>query len=171
MLIVSKPKSAAATISKGRKEVEDIIHQRDDRFLVICGPCSIHCTKTALQYASRLKELSDRLSSDLCVVLRAYREKPRTTIGWKGLINDPDLNETYQINKGIRISRQLYASIASVGVPLAGEMLDTLSPLFLSDLVSMGGRCSPNLFNSSKKVLGLHHLYSSSRNEEEVLES
>lgn len=97
-----------------------------------------------MQYAIRLKELSDRLSSDLCIVLRAYLEKPRTTVGWKGLINDPDLNETYQINKGIRMSRQLYASIASVGIPLAGEMLDTLSPLFLSDLVCMGGKCFRN---------------------------
>lgn len=86
----------------------------------------------------RLRRFSRRLSLDLCIILRAYLEKPRTNLGWKGLINDPDLNETYQINKGIRISRQLYASLAGVDVPLAGEMLDTISPQFLSDLISMG---------------------------------
>lgn len=102
------------------------------------GPCSIHDPTTALEYASRLKALSEKLSSDLCIIMRAYLEKPRTTVGWKGLINDPDIDDSYKINKGLRISRQMYADITSMGVPIASEMLDTISPQFLADLVSVG---------------------------------
>ncbi|KAL8739936.1 MAG: hypothetical protein Q9190_007304 [Brigantiaea leucoxantha] len=136
--MIRKPESALETIAQGRKDAEDIIHQRDDRLLVICGPCSIHNIETALEYAQRLKKLAKRLSADLCIVMRAYLEKPRTTVGWKGLINDPDIDSTYRINKGLRVSRQLYASLSTVGLPIASEMLDTISPQFLSDLVSVG---------------------------------
>lgn len=123
---------------KGRREAIRIITQEDDRLLVICGPCSIHDPSAALEYAYRLKELAARLSPDLCVIMRAYLEKPRTTVGWKGLINDPDIDETFKINKGLRVSRQLYCDLTSAGVPIASEMLDTISPQFLADLISLG---------------------------------
>jgi 3-deoxy-7-phosphoheptulonate synthase len=102
------------------------------------GPCSIHDPATALEYAGRLKKLTEELSSDLCIIMRAYLEKPRTTVGWKGLINDPDIDESYKINKGLRISRQLYADLTGLGMPIASEMLDTISPQFLADLISLG---------------------------------
>ena len=102
------------------------------------GPCSIHDPAAALEYAGRLKKLAQELSSDLCIIMRAYLEKPRTTVGWKGLINDPDINESYKINKGLRISRQLYADLTSLGMPIASEMLDTISPQYLADLISLG---------------------------------
>lgn len=106
--------------------------------MVMVGPCSIHDPITAIEYAHRLKELADKLSPDLCIIMRAYLEKPRTTVGWKGLINDPDINESYQINKGLRVSRQLYADLTGMGMPIASEMLDTISPQFLADLISLG---------------------------------
>lgn len=102
------------------------------------GPCSIHDPATALEYAQRLKGLAEKLSSDLCIIMRAYLEKPRTTVGWKGLINDPDIDESYKINKGLRISRQMYADLTAMGMPIASEMLDTISPQFLADLISLG---------------------------------
>lgn len=102
------------------------------------GPCSIHDPSTALEYAGRLKQLAKELSPDLCIIMRAYLEKPRTTVGWKGLINDPDIDESYKINKGLRISRQLYADLTNLGMPIASEMLDTISPQFLADLISLG---------------------------------
>lgn len=102
------------------------------------GPCSIHDPATAVEYAHRLKALSEKLSPDLFIIMRAYLEKPRTTVGWKGLINDPDIDESYQINKGLRISRQLYADLTGLGMPIASEMLDTISPQFLADLISLG---------------------------------
>lgn len=111
---------------------------RSDRLLVICGPCSLHDPTTALEYAGRLKKLSDKLSDDLCIIMRAYLEKPRTTVGWKGLINDPDIDESFKINKGLRISRQLFCDLTSSGMPIASEMLDTISPQFLADLISLG---------------------------------
>ncbi|KAL9624369.1 MAG: hypothetical protein Q9160_001331 [Pyrenula sp. 1 TL-2023] len=125
-------------VDQGRKEAIEIIHQRDDRLLVMVGPCSIHDPETAIEYAHRLKALAGKLSPDLCIIMRAYLEKPRTTVGWKGLINDPDVDETYQINKGLRVSRQLYSDLTSLGMPIASEMLDTISPQFLADLVSLG---------------------------------
>jgi 3-deoxy-7-phosphoheptulonate synthase len=131
-------KTSIETVAKGRKECKEIIHQRDDRLLVMVGPCSIHDPATALEYAERLKQLSEKLSSDLCIIMRAYLEKPRTTVGWKGLINDPDIDETYKINKGLRVSRQLYADLTNMGMPIASEMLDTISPQFLADLISLG---------------------------------
>ncbi|KAB8075326.1 hypothetical protein BDV29DRAFT_109773 [Aspergillus leporis] len=130
--------AATATVRAGRNQAIEIIEQRDDRLLVMVGPCSIHDPETALEYASRLKELSAKLSSDLCIIMRAYLEKPRTTVGWKGLINDPDIDESYNINKGLRISRKLYADLTGMGIPIASEMLDTISPQYLADLISLG---------------------------------
>ncbi|KAJ4319694.1 3-deoxy-7-phosphoheptulonate synthase [Neodidymelliopsis sp. IMI 364377] len=126
------------TVLKGRREAIEIIKQRDDRLLVVCGPCSLHSPATAVDYCSRLVELAGKLKDDLLIIMRAYLEKPRTTIGWKGLINDPDINETYQINKGLRISRKLFCDLTSQGMPIASEMLDTISPQFLADLISLG---------------------------------
>ncbi|KAJ9651705.1 3-deoxy-7-phosphoheptulonate synthase [Neophaeococcomyces mojaviensis] len=126
------------TVAEGRKACKEIIHQRDDRLLVMVGPCSIHDPATALEYAARLLEISKKLEDDLCIIMRAYLEKPRTTVGWKGLINDPDIDETYRINKGLRVSRKLYADLTGMGMPIASEMLDTISPQFLADLISLG---------------------------------
>ena len=125
-------------VARGRQEAIGIITQQDDRLLVMVGPCSIHDPTAALEYARRLYELSHKLSDDLCIIMRAYLEKPRTTVGWKGLINDPDINETFQINKGLRVSRQLFCDLTSMGMPIASEMLDTISPQFLADLISLG---------------------------------
>jgi 3-deoxy-7-phosphoheptulonate synthase len=130
--------TSTETVAKGRLACKEIIHQRDDRLLVMVGPCSIHDPATALEYAQQLKELSAKLEKDLCIIMRAYLEKPRTTVGWKGLINDPDIDESYKINKGLRVSRQLYADLTGMGMPIASEMLDTISPQFLADLISLG---------------------------------
>ncbi|KAK4187415.1 putative phospho-2-dehydro-3-deoxyheptonate aldolase [Podospora australis] len=129
---------ALQTVVKGRRNAVGVIMGRNDRLLVIVGPCSIHDPATAIEYANRLKALSEKLSDDLVIVMRAYLEKPRTTVGWKGLINDPDIDETFQINKGLRVSRQLFRDLTSTGMPIATEMLDTISPQFLADLISVG---------------------------------
>lgn len=102
------------------------------------GPCSIHDPSMAIEYCQRLKGLADKLQDDLLIIMRAYLEKPRTTVGWKGLINDPDIDESFQINKGLRVSRKLYCDLTNMGMPIASEMLDTISPQFLSDLISLG---------------------------------
>ncbi|KAI9793209.1 MAG: 3-deoxy-7-phosphoheptulonate synthase [Peltula sp. TS41687] len=135
---IPAPEQALRTVLQGRKDAISIISGSSDRLLVVCGPCSIHDPAAALEYAGRLKEVSARLSDDLCVIMRAYLEKPRTTVGWKGLINDPDIDETFQINKGLRVSRQLFCDLTGSGVPIASEMLDTISPQFLADLISLG---------------------------------
>lgn len=122
---------------RGRREAISIITGTSDKLLVIVGPCSIHDPETALEYAGRLKELAEKLQDDLVIVMRAYLEKPRTTVGWKGLINDPDIDESFQINKGLRVSRKLFVDLTSLGMPIASEMLDTVSPQFLADLLSL----------------------------------
>jgi len=126
------------TVVKGRRDAVSVIMGRSDRLLVIVGPCSIHDPTTALEYAERLKALSEKHSEHLVIIMRAYLEKPRTTVGWKGLINDPDIDSTFQINKGLRVSRQLFSDLTSKGMPIASEMLDTISPQFLSDFISVG---------------------------------
>ncbi|KAI4722752.1 3-deoxy-7-phosphoheptulonate synthase [Aureobasidium sp. EXF-10727] len=131
-------KVALEAVKKGRREAQAIIHKQDDRLLVMVGPCSLHDPDAAIEYCGRLKKLADELQDDLCIIMRAYLEKPRTTVGWKGLINDPDLDESYKINKGLRVSRQLFCDLTSQGMPIASEMLDTISPQFLADLISLG---------------------------------
>ncbi|KAF2687130.1 phospho-2-dehydro-3-deoxyheptonate aldolase-like protein [Lentithecium fluviatile CBS 122367] len=131
------PKSEE-TVLQGRKEAIQIITQKDDRLLVMVGPCSIHDPAMALEYCQRLKALADKLSTDIQIIMRAYLEKPRTTVGWKGLINDPDIDESFRINKGLRVSRKLFCDLTSQGMPIASEMLDTISPQFLADLISLG---------------------------------
>ncbi|MFZ4650625.1 MAG: 3-deoxy-7-phosphoheptulonate synthase, partial [Rubrivivax sp.] len=121
-----------------RLAVRRIMHGQDDRLLVIIGPCSIHDPAAALEYAQRLKAERARHADTLEVVMRVYFEKPRTTVGWKGLINDPYLDESYRIHEGLRIARQLLLEINRLGVPAAGEFLDTISPQYIADLVSWG---------------------------------
>ncbi|CAG8179754.1 unnamed protein product [Penicillium salamii] len=126
------------TVLNSRIEARDIIRRNDDRILVLVGPCSIHDPESAVEYASRLRLLADELRDDLCIVMRAYLEKPRTTVGWKGLINDPNVDDTFDTNKGVRVSRQLLVSITDLGVPVACEMLDTISPQYTADPISVG---------------------------------
>ncbi|SCU99286.1 LANO_0F01376g1_1 [Lachancea nothofagi CBS 11611] len=126
------------TVQKGRREASQIITGKDDRVLVIVGPCSIHDLDLAQEYARRLKKLSDELEGEICVIMRAYLEKPRTTVGWKGLINDPDVDNTFNINKGLQYARQLFVNLTSEGLPIGSEMLDTISPQYLADLLSFG---------------------------------
>jgi 3-deoxy-7-phosphoheptulonate synthase len=108
------------------------------RLLVVIGPCSIHDPKAALEYCDRLVALKEKYKDDLLIVMRSYLEKPRTTVGWKGLINDPDIDNSFKINKGLRVSRQLFVDLTERGMPLASEMLDTISPQFLADMLSVG---------------------------------
>jgi len=135
---IPMPDSALETVVKGRRDAVNIIMGRNDRLLVIVGPCSIHDPATAIEYCNRLKALSEKLQDDLVIIMRAYLEKPRTTVGWKGLINDPDIDQTFKINKGLRVSRQLFRDLTSTGMPIATEMLDTISPQFLADFISVG---------------------------------
>ncbi|MDR0218497.1 MAG: 3-deoxy-7-phosphoheptulonate synthase AroG [Enterobacteriaceae bacterium] len=131
-------KETAITVREARKAIHNILVGEDDRLLVVIGPCSIHDTKAALEYAERLNKLRKELSADLEIVMRVYFEKPRTTIGWKGLINDPKLNSSFDINDGLRIARKLLLDINHMGLPAAGEFLDMITPQYLADLMSWG---------------------------------
>jgi len=121
-----------------RQAVHRILHGADDRLLVIIGPCSIHDVKAAKEYAGKLKEAKDRLAEDVLLVMRVYFEKPRTTVGWKGLINDPRLDGSFSINEGIRIAREVLLDINDMGVPAGCEFLDMITPQYIADLVSWG---------------------------------
>ncbi len=129
---------AAQTIAEARDAARRIISGEDDRLLVVVGPCSIHDPAAAIEYATRLKPLAERLSRDLLVVMRVYFEKPRTTVGWKGLINDPKLDGSFAINSGLRIARKLLLDLGDLGVPSGCEFLDTITPQFTADLVAWG---------------------------------
>ncbi|KAI9714461.1 MAG: Phospho-2-dehydro-3-deoxyheptonate aldolase amt16 [Bogoriella megaspora] len=128
------------TVLRGRNEAVDIVQGTDERnrLLVVIGPCSIHDPDAALEYCDRLLKLKQKYKDELLIVMRSYLEKPRTTVGWKGLINDPDIDNSFQINKGLRISRQLFVDLTTRGMPIASEMLDTISPQFLADVLSVG---------------------------------
>lgn len=126
----------ADMISNTRHLLSHILHGKDDRLIVVVGPCSIHDPDAAIEYASRLKELKVKFQEDLCVVMRVYFEKPRTTVGWKGLINDPHLDGSFDVNQGLRLARQLLLSINLIGIPTGSEFLDTIIPQYISDLVS-----------------------------------
>ena len=121
-----------------RNEISQILHGKDHRVLVVAGPCSIHDTKSALEYAAWLKDARDRYNENLLIVMRVYFEKPRTTVGWKGLINDPDIDGSYDISKGIRTARKLLINLAELGLPAGTEYLDPISPQYVSDLISWG---------------------------------
>jgi 3-deoxy-7-phosphoheptulonate synthase len=127
---------AAETVARAREQIEELLSGRDTRKLVIVGPCSIHDPAAALDYASRLHKLSTSLGDQLLVVMRVYFEKPRTTVGWKGLINDPHLDGTYDIPTGMRRARELLLELAEMGIPAATEMLDPIIPQYLADLVA-----------------------------------
>ncbi|MBD2810977.1 3-deoxy-7-phosphoheptulonate synthase [Xenorhabdus sp. Vera] len=139
------PVQQKAEIDHFRKTITDIITGRDPRLLVICGPCSIHDPKAAIEYARHLKSLSDQVSDRLYLVMRVYFEKPRTTVGWKGLINDPDMNNSFNIEKGLKVARSLSVELATLGLPLATEVLDPNNPPYLEDIFSwsaIGARTS-----------------------------
>jgi len=125
-------------IFSGRKEAAQVITGENDRLLVIVGPCSIHDKAAAMDYAARLKALADQLKDDLFIVMRVYFEKPRTTVGWKGLVNDPDLDNSYNISSGLRLARSILLEINQLGLHAGCELLDTISPQFMADLVSWG---------------------------------
>ena len=131
---------AADTVAKTRKAIHNIIHGADDRLLVVIGPCSIHDPKAALEYARRIKAMREnpKINKNLEVVMRVYFEKPRTTVGWKGLINDPYLNETYALNDGLRLGRKVLSEINDLTVPAAGEFLDMITPQYMADFMSWG---------------------------------
>jgi 3-deoxy-7-phosphoheptulonate synthase len=138
LLLEEIPASEAAqnTVRKARPEVSAVLHGEDDRLIVIVGPCSIHHPEAAMEYAGRLRPLIEKYKKELVIIMRVYFEKPRTTVGWKGLINDPDLDNSYNVNKGLRLGRQILHDINSLGVPAAGEMLDTITPQYIADLIS-----------------------------------
>lgn len=128
--------AATATTITARAAIQDILAGRDDRLLVVVGPCSIHDTKAALEYAALLAEARQRLADDLLIVMRVYFEKPRTTVGWKGLINDPFMNDSFKITDGLHIGRQLLHDVLEIGLPTATEALDPISPQYLQDLIA-----------------------------------
>jgi len=130
--------TAVKTVADTRQAIHRILQKNDDRLLVVIGPCSIHDTEAAKEYAARLLKLRAELSDSLEVVMRVYFEKPRTTVGWKGLINDPHMDNSYQINDGLRIARKLLVDINDTGLPAAGEFLDMITPQYVADLMSWG---------------------------------
>ncbi|MBN9425257.1 MAG: 3-deoxy-7-phosphoheptulonate synthase AroG [Burkholderiales bacterium] len=129
---------AAITTYESRRAIHRVLHGMDDRLVVIIGPCSIHDPKAAREYAERLLDARRRLSGDLEIVMRVYFEKPRTTVGWKGLINDPDLDDSYNINKGLRLARELLLDINEMGLPAGTEFLDMITPQYIADLIAWG---------------------------------
>ena len=130
--------TSAAMISSTRTAIENIFNGSDDRLLVVVGPCSIHDPGAAIEYAKKLQQIVSQFEGELLLVMRVYFEKPRTTVGWKGLINDPDLDGSFNINQGLKTARKLLLDIAELGVPAGCEFLDTISPQFFADLVSWG---------------------------------
>jgi len=129
---------ASETVAQARNTVSNCLIGEDDRLVVIVGPCSIHDVDAALEYGKKLKDVKELYVGELCIIMRVYFEKPRTTVGWKGLINDPDLDESFNINKGLHKSRRLLLQLAEMGVPSGCEFLDTILPQFFADLVSWG---------------------------------
>ncbi len=135
---ISISDAAADTVAQARDAIHRVLTGEDDRLVVVVGPCSIHDPVAALEYAALLKRAANEYEKDLVVVMRVYFEKPRTTVGWKGLINDPDLNDSFQINKGLHLARKLLLDLAEMGLPSGTEYLDLISPQYLADLVSWG---------------------------------
>ncbi|MDU6139369.1 MAG: 3-deoxy-7-phosphoheptulonate synthase, partial [Bradyrhizobium sp.] len=132
------PRTLTATrvVMAARNAIHAILNGTDDRLLVIVGPCSIHDPKAAIDYAGRLAALRERLNDRLEIVMRVYFEKPRTTVGWKGLINDPDLNNSFDINKGLRLARNVLSAVNNLGLPAGCEFLDMTTPQYIADLVA-----------------------------------
>jgi 3-deoxy-7-phosphoheptulonate synthase len=138
ILLEELPATERATnvVANSRQAIADVVMDRDPRFVVIVGPCSIHETTAAVEYAERLVPLAERYKDQLITVMRCYFEKPRTSVGWKGLVNDPDLDESFHINKGLRLARRLLLDVAELGLPVACEFLDTQLPQHIADLTS-----------------------------------
>ena len=128
--------AAEQTAAAGRVALHRILHGQDDRLMVVIGPCSIHDTRAAMEYAHRLAEQRRRFAGDLEIVMRVYFEKPRTTVGWKGLINDPYMDNSFRINDGLRMARELLRDINELGLPAGTEFLDVISPQYIADLVA-----------------------------------
>ncbi|KAG8169895.1 hypothetical protein KVR01_000640 [Diaporthe batatas] len=137
---IKQTQESKRTVLDGREEVVAVVNGTDkkQRLLVVVGPCSIHDPQAALDYCDLLLREKEKHKDELLIVMRSYLEKPRTTVGWKGLINDPDIDNSFNINKGLRLSRQLFVDLTSRGMPLASEMLDTISPQFVADVLSLG---------------------------------
>ena len=135
---ISPSDKGFATIINARNQIKNILNKSIKKFMIVVGPCSIHDVDAAKEYATRLKKLSSLLSDSCLIVMRVYFEKPRTVIGWKGLINDPDLDGSFKINKGIKIARKLLIDLAEMEIPCGHEFLDLVSPQYLSDLISWG---------------------------------
>ncbi|TXS95259.1 3-deoxy-7-phosphoheptulonate synthase [Parahaliea maris] len=135
---IALSEEVAERVEQARRSIHDILSGEDDRLVLVVGPCSIHDPDAARDYAKRLKAAADAVADEIFVVMRVYFEKPRTTVGWKGLINDPDLNNTFQINKGLHLARQLLLDLAEIGLPTGTEYLDLISPQYYADLVSWG---------------------------------
>ena len=135
---ISPSKSGLNTIIKTRSEIKDILDKKSNKFVIVVGPCSIHDVDAAKEYAAKLKNLKNESSENILLIMRAYFEKPRTVIGWKGLINDPDLDGSFKINKGIKIARQLLMDLSEMNIPCGHEFLDLVSPQYISDLISWG---------------------------------
>lgn len=129
---------AAKTTFEARQAIQNILNKRESRLLVIVGPCSIHDPEAAIEYAAKLKKIKDSLDEDLLIVMRTYFEKPRTTVGWKGLINDPDVNNSFHINKGLCTARHFLHNINEMGIPAATEYLDLITPQYVADLIAWG---------------------------------
>ncbi|WP_118185655.1 3-deoxy-7-phosphoheptulonate synthase [Paraburkholderia phosphatilytica] len=140
LLIDELPVTAGiqALVEKSRAAIANVLHQRDDRLVIVVGPCSIHDHAQAIEYAKLLKTAAEALADDLLIVMRVYFEKPRTTVGWKGYINDPRLDGSFRINEGLRRARELLLEISELGLPIATEFLDLLSPQYIADLISWG---------------------------------
>ena len=132
------PLSGANFVNASRNTIKSILNKEDKRLLVVVGPCSIHDPLAAIEYAKRLVKLAEELQDQLFIIMRVYFEKPRTTVGWKGLINDPDMDGSHQISKGLGVARQLFCAITDLQLPIASEMLDPITPQYLSDMVSWG---------------------------------
>ena len=135
---LSVTKAAAKTILDSRNTIENILDEKDDRIFVVIGPCSIHDPIAAMEYANKLKKISAKVSDNLFIIMRVYFEKPRTTIGWKGLINDPMLDGSFKINEGVRIGRKLLLDIINLEIPTGTEYLDLISPQYIADIISWG---------------------------------
>ena len=138
ILIEEIPLSDKATtvVEHGRAESEAILNGSDDRLIVVVGPCSIHDTKAAIEYAEKLVPLAEQYKADLQIIMRVYFEKPRTVVGWKGLINDPHIDGSFEINQGLRIGRKLLVDICELGLPTGAEFLDTIIPQFIADAIA-----------------------------------
>jgi len=136
--VFPQSEAAAEFVTRSRTQIQDILFNRDPRLMAVVGPCSIHDPEAALDYARRLAKLSREIADQICIVMRVYFEKPRTTVGWKGLINDPDLNGSHQISKGLGVARRLLGLINDLGLPVATEMLDPITPQYMADLLSWG---------------------------------